>query len=101
MSVSAASLGDPAGRLAGLRRVMHATLTRSLGAALVLLALASLVFLSLRVLPGDPTALVLGDEAPEPARAALRARLGLDRPLVVQSARFVEGLCTGDLGDSL
>jgi ABC-type dipeptide/oligopeptide/nickel transport system permease component len=68
---------------------------------LVLLALASLVFLALRVLPGDTAALVLGDEAPESARALLRARLGLDRSLIVQYAQFVRGLVTADLGDSL
>jgi ABC-type dipeptide/oligopeptide/nickel transport system permease component len=82
-------------------RVVRTTVSRSFGALLVLLALASLVFLALRVLPGDPAALVLGDEAPESARALLRARLGLDRPLIVQYVHFVGGLLTGDMGDSL
>jgi ABC-type dipeptide/oligopeptide/nickel transport system permease component len=88
-------------RASGVSRVARATAARSAGAGLVLLALASLVFLSLRVLPGDPAALVLGDEAPESARALLRARLGLDQPLVVQYAHFVWGLLTGNLGESL
>lgn len=101
MSERREPFGASAERLAGIRRVAVAALSRSFGAALVLLALASLVFLSLRVLPGDPTALILGDEAPEAARALLRARLGLDRPLVVQYVHFVFGLATGDLGQSL
>jgi ABC-type dipeptide/oligopeptide/nickel transport system permease component len=67
----------------------------------VLIALSSLVFLSLRVLPGDPAELVLGEGAKPAERAELRARLGLDRPLPVQYAHFVAGLATLDLGDSL
>jgi ABC-type dipeptide/oligopeptide/nickel transport system permease component len=59
------------------------------------------VFLALRLLPGDPAALVLGEQAPEVERAALRARLGLNAPLPLQYARFVFGLFRLDLGDSL
>jgi peptide/nickel transport system permease protein len=101
MTESRARSGAPAERFSGIRRVVGAAASRSFGAGIVLLALASLVFLSLRVLPGDPAALVLGDEAPESARALLRTRLGLDRPLIVQYAHFVWGLVTGNLGDSL
>jgi peptide/nickel transport system permease protein len=68
---------------------------------LVLIVLASLVFLALRVLPGDPAALVLGEQAKESERAALRSRLGLDRPLPVQYVSFALGLATLDLGESL
>jgi peptide/nickel transport system permease protein len=67
----------------------------------VLVALASLVFLALRVLPGDPAALVLGEQAKEVDRAALRVRLGLDRPLGAQYVSFLWGLARLDLGDSL
>ncbi|MCC6214350.1 MAG: ABC transporter permease [Polyangiaceae bacterium] len=67
----------------------------------MLFALATLVFLALRLLPGDPAALVLGEQASEADRAALRARLGMDRPLAVQYAVFLRGLATLDLGDSL
>lgn len=74
---------------------------RVLEAALVVLALATLVFLALRILPGDPAALVLGDQASEAERSALRAKLHLDEPMIVQYARFVGGLCTLDLGDSV
>jgi ABC-type dipeptide/oligopeptide/nickel transport system permease component len=88
-------------RVALVARVLRTLSGRVFGAFLVLLVLASLVFLALRVLPGDAASLVLGDEAPESARAALRARLGLDRPLPVQYGSFVVGLLTLDLGDSL
>jgi peptide/nickel transport system permease protein len=63
--------------------------------------LASLVFFAMRLLPGDPAALVLGDQSGEAERAALRARLGLDQPLWLQYAHFLRGLFTLDLGESL
>lgn len=71
------------------------------GQIAVVLALASTVFFSLRVLPGDPAALVLGELSAEPERAALRAKLFLDRPLYVQYALFLKRLVTLDLGESL
>jgi peptide/nickel transport system permease protein len=74
---------------------------RAIEAALVVLALASLVFFALRLLPGDPARLVLGDAASEVELARVRAALHLDEPLPEQYARFVRGLLTLDLGDSL
>lgn len=85
----------------GLQRVALGLLGRGLGALLVLLALASLTFLALRLLPGDMTSLILGEQAGEQERALLRARLGLDEPLPLQYARFLWGLVRFDLGDSL
>ncbi len=85
----------------GLQRAALGLLGRGLGALVVLLALASLVFLALRLLPGDMTSLILGEQAGEEERAALRARLGLDQPLALQYAHFVWGLLRLDLGDSL
>src|SRR3954466_13128741 len=70
-------------------------------AALVVLVLATLVFLALRILPGDPAALVLGDQASEAERAALRGKLHLDEPMWLQYARFLRGLATFDLGESV
>jgi peptide/nickel transport system permease protein len=82
-------------------RIARALTSRVLEAALVLLALASLVFFSLRLLPGDPAALVLGDEASQAELARVRFALHLDEPLLAQYARFLGGLTTLDLGDSL
>ena len=100
MTRARARFGRGAERLARVLAILRAALSRSLGALAVLLALASLVFFALRVLPGDPAALVLGDQANEAERAAFRARLGLDRPLAQQYAAFVVGLATLDLGES-
>lgn len=97
---SGGRLGRP--RLARkLSQVVGALLSRGSGALLVLVVLSTLVFLSLRLLPGDPATLILGDQAPPAARAALRARMGLDRPLLLQYLSFWGGLLQGDLGESL
>ncbi len=63
--------------------------------------IASLVFLLLRVAPGDPIDALLGTRAPAAARAALRAKLGLDQPLWHQYGHFLSQLLHGDLGQSL
>lgn len=89
------------GRLVVALRVVGAIASRSLGALLVLLALASLVFFALRLLPGDPAALVLGEHASAAERAELRARLHLDEPLWRQYLRYLGGLLTFELGESL
>jgi peptide/nickel transport system permease protein len=65
---------------------------------------ASIVFLALHVVPGDPAELLLssGGTVPDPgAVAELRERLGLDRPLAAQYGSFLVGLLHGDLGTSL
>ena len=63
--------------------------------------IASLVFLLLRVAPGDPIYALLGTRAPAAARAALRAQLGLDQPLLHQYGHFLRQLLHGELGQSL
>jgi peptide/nickel transport system permease protein len=81
-------------------------LLRYLGARLALAPvmlwlIASLVFLLLRVAPGDPIDALLGTRAPEAARAALRSQLGLDRSLLEQYGQFLGQLLRGELGQSL
>ena len=84
--------------MVGFLRVVLARLGEALA---VILVLATSVFLALRILPGDPAALVLGDQASEAERAALRARLHLDESMWLQYARFLKGLATLDLGESV
>ncbi len=88
-------------RALALARALGSVTSRAAGALLVVWVLATLVFVALRVLPGDPAALVLGDQAGEAERAALRAKLGLDRPLALQYVAFARAIATLDLGDSL
>ncbi|KQR21108.1 ABC transporter permease [Microbacterium sp. Leaf151] len=76
-------------------------LTR-LGLLVLGLAVASvLIFLSLRVLPGDVAQLIAGGEATPAQIAAVRASLGLDVPLWSQYGHWIGGLLRGDLGTSL
>jgi peptide/nickel transport system permease protein len=59
-----------------------------------------LVFLMLRLTPGDPAAILAGDAASSEQIAAIRVSLGLDRPLPVQFAIWLGNLMQGELGQS-
>jgi peptide/nickel transport system permease protein len=78
---------------------MGGFLLRKVGAALIVVILASmLVFAGVRAIPGDP-ALALGGENRDPAvLAAVRHKYGLDRPLPIQYANWVSLAVRGDLG---
>ncbi len=76
-------------------------LRRLLLALPVVLGVATLVFLLIHMIPGDPVEIMLGETARTADREALREALGLDRPIHVQYASFLSGLCSGDLGVSL
>lgn len=67
----------------------------------VAMGVVTLVFLFLHLIPGDPVDVLLGEQALQADREALRRDLGLDRPLLVQYGRFVTGLIRADLGKSL
>jgi peptide/nickel transport system permease protein len=73
---------------------------RLLALALTLLAASLIVFTVMEVLPGDPAAVMLGVGAQPDTLAALRAELGLDRPVVERYLRWLGGLLSGDLGRS-
>ena len=67
----------------------------------ILLIVLTLVFLVVRVLPGDPATAALGDYASKDAINALRAKMGLDVPLWLQYLRFLGDLGRGNLGTSI
>ena len=67
----------------------------------ILLAVVTLVFFVVRMAPGDPAQVILGDSASEESLTALRAELGLDRPILVQYGEFLFSLVKGDLGNSI
>lgn len=75
--------------------------TRLLSTLAVLLGVSLIVFLLLQLVPGDPAVTILGAGATKEAVTALRAELGLDRPLPVQFLDYLGGLMRGDLGRSL
>jgi peptide/nickel transport system permease protein len=66
-----------------------------------LLGVATLVFVLLHAVPGDPVDLMIGESAAPAARAELRTRLGLDRPLPLQYAAWMAAAAGGDLGTSI
>ena len=66
-----------------------------------LLLVAIAVFALVRLIPGDPVQVMLGDAA-DPAQAAeLRAQLGLDQPIPLQFMHWIAKLATGDFGHSI
>jgi len=77
------------------------TLRRILIAVPTLIAVYTLVFLFVRVAPGDPAVAALGDYASKEAVEALREEMGLNDPLWVQYIHSLVGYLKGDLGRSL
>lgn len=67
----------------------------------VTLAVATLVFALIHLIPGDPVEMMLGEGAQPADLSALRTRLGLDRPILEQYVGYMSGLARGDLGRSL
>ncbi|MDM0010009.1 ABC transporter permease [Variovorax sp. J22G73] len=74
---------------------------RLLAAVPVVLIVATVVFLLLRMAPGDPARVIAGDMASEDTIAQIRTNLGLDRPLPTQYAMAMGALVKGDLGTSI
>ena len=74
---------------------------RFAGLLLVLFIVAALVFFLTRLAPGDPAALMLGDQATAEDIAKLRTAYGLDKPLVVQFALWLKEVASGNLGHSI
>ncbi len=67
----------------------------------VLLGVSLVVFFMVRMIPGDPAQLLLGQTATPDQVQALRERLGLNQPLPVQYVVFLGDALTGDLGNSI
>ena len=77
-------------------------LIRRIGVFLpTLLASSFLVFVFIRLIPGDPAAVMLGDQATPEAIAALRVEMGLDKSIVQQYAIWLAAALRGDLGESI
>lgn len=81
---------------------MTAYILRRLFATIPVMAVVALfVFLLLHLTPGDPAAVIAGDEATPHAVEMIRAKLGLDRPIYEQFVIYVSNLLRGDLGTSI
>jgi len=82
------------------RRLFRTIAARVLSSLAVLWAAVTIVFVLSRA-SGDPTTLLLPEEATAEQKAQLRETLGLDRPLLTQYLDYLQGLLTLDLGESL
>ena len=76
-------------------------LRRLLSALPTLLLVAVAVFTLVRLIPGDPAQLLLGDAGDAAQLASLRQSMGLDQPIYVQFGRWLVRVLQGDLGKSL
>lgn len=81
--------------------MLSLVLKRLVAAIPVVLIVATVVFLLLRMAPGDPARVIAGDMASEETIAQIRTNLGLDRPLPVQYGIAMGSLVKGDLGTSI
>jgi len=66
-----------------------------------LLGVTIIIFLMLRITPGDPAELLLGERATPEALDAMRDYLGLKEPLYVQYGMFIKRVCKFDLGETI
>ncbi|KZD03391.1 ABC transporter permease [Oceanibaculum pacificum] len=81
---------------------MTAYIVRRLFATIPVMAVVAVfVFLLLRLAPGDPAALIAGDDATSADIAAIRMRLGLDQPIWTQFVIWLGNIAQGDLGVSI
>ena len=74
---------------------------RLLASVPVLFLVVTLVFFAFQLIPGDAARMYVGGYATEEAVEAARHELGLDRPVLVQYASYLEGIVRGDLGKSV
>lgn len=74
---------------------------RLLMAIPTLFLMLTVIFVLVRLVPGDPAIVILGDRATEELLTRLRAQLGLDQPIYVQYLQFLGNAATGNLGHSM
>src|SRR5690606_26834113 len=68
---------------------------------LTLWSVLTIIFIVLRVLPGDPALVIAGEHATAETIARLRERMGLNQPLLLQYLTFLKELATANLGQSV
>lgn len=79
---------------------MKQVLKRVLGCIPVLIGVVLLIFLMLRIIPGDPVLTLLGEHYNDQTIARLTSSMGLDQPMWKQFLKYIAGLFQGDLGVS-
>lgn len=84
-----------------MERFLRTVLQRSVWSVLVLLAVVTATFVISRIIPADPAAFLAGQGASRAQVEAVRAALGLDKPLPVQYVDYISNVLRGDLGMSI
>jgi peptide/nickel transport system permease protein len=84
-----------------LKALQSYLLVRLLLAPLMLWTIVTIIFFLMRATPGDPTDAILGNRAPESAKAALREQLGLNQPIWQQYFHYLGDLLHFNLGESI
>ncbi|GGA42822.1 ABC transporter permease [Pelagibacterium lentulum] len=81
--------------------MLRAAFNRLVGMLTVMAIVVTIVFIIVRVTPGDPAAVMLGPDATAADVQALRQRLGLDGTIFQQFVAYIGGILRGDLGQSI
>ncbi|MGD9134855.1 MAG: hypothetical protein PVF78_14470, partial [Desulfobacterales bacterium] len=84
-----------------MRNLARYIITRLFLTIPMVFILLSIVFVVLRVMPGDPVSSLLGGHAPEHVIEQKKEALGLNRPLIIQYADYLWQICRLDFGDSM
>lgn len=84
-----------------MKNIIRYIITRTLLTVPMLFILLTIVFVVLRVMPGDPVSSMLGGHAPESVIEQKKQELGLNRPLIVQYGNYLLQICRLDLGNSM
>jgi len=66
----------------------------------ILIGVATIVFILMFIVPGDPARMLMGQHGDEETLASIRREMGLDQPLYIQYGRYIGRLARGDLGTS-
>ena len=68
---------------------------------LTILLISTIIFFVIRIIPGDPAAVIAGIDATDADVAAIRAKLGTDKPIAVQYVSWLKSIATFDFGNSM
>jgi peptide/nickel transport system permease protein len=68
---------------------------------IILLGVSLILFLTSRIIPGNPVNEIVGDSAPESVKQTIRHSLGLDKPAPVQYIDYINGILHGNFGTSI
>ena len=84
-----------------MKNLLRYIIARTLLTIPMMFILLSIVFVVIRVMPGDPVSAMLGGHAPEKVIEQKKEELGLNKPLIVQYGNYLLQICRLDLGNSM